>query len=410
MTITAAEADRIADEALALLNAIKNGQWVGQGLTTGGGLTPLDQQMRPIDQLNQAGLPWLVPHVQPLQLVLDLLAGKAGVIQGYADAWQRAGTKVEEIRDQLERVARSETSEWRGEAADRYRRRARELTMALQAAAHVSMATGIMTRQMGEAVADARRRINDLLTDLVQRLISYAKQAVAVEGGVTPNVLAQCTAMINSYQGPIRQIEQQLQRTLDGIRPPTIEPITPQGPSTGERITEGIQTLLSALNPGRAIAGASRVMNMVRRIFGRIGGSRPQQRRPQEVTEAEMIRAIRNSPRTEIGRVEPPSTVRPGENVGNVMHDRVERVVRERWPDVQFNRTGLGERGPDMRVTGRRDPGFDWVEIKPDTDSGIGAFVRREWGRTPEWTGRGRIVTYDSTGRVFEIHFPATTR
>ena len=49
------------------------------------------------------------------------------------------------------------------------------------------------------------------------------------------------------------------------------------------------------------------------------------------------------------------------------------------------------------------------MEIKPDTDSGISAFVRNEWGKSPEWTGRGRIVTYDSAGRVYEIHFPATT-
>jgi len=407
-----AEADRLAEEALALLNSIKTGQWL-QPLTAGGSLAPLDATMRPIDELSTAGLGWLVPHVQPLQQVLDRMAGSAAVIQTFADAWQRAGQQVEEIRDRLARATAAETEEWRGAAGDAYRRQARELTMAIQAAAHVSMATGIVARQMGEAVADARRRVNDLITDLVQRLISYARQAVAVEGGVTPRVLAECTRMINSYQGPITEIERKLEETLNSVQPPTIEPITPQDSSTGDKIIDALGTIAGALNPARVLTGASRVLNAVRRIFGRIGGGRPPRPRPQprEVTEAEMIRAIRTSPKTEIGRVEPPSTVRPGENVGNVMHDRVERVIRERWPDARFERTGLGERGPDMRVTGgRRDPGFDWVEIKPDTDSGISAFVRNEWGKSPEWTGRGRIVTYDNAGRVYEVHFPATTR
>jgi hypothetical protein len=132
------------------------------------------------------------------------------------------------------------------------------------------------------------------------------------------------------------------------------------------------------------------------------------------VTEADMIRAIRASPKTVIGQVPPPSTVPKGANIGNVMHDRVESVVRQRWPDVSFSRTPLGATGPDMpvvsRTPGSPDPGFDWVEIKPDSDSGIGTFVRDEWGKNPSWLGRGRIVTYDSQGNVNEIDFPAETR
>jgi hypothetical protein len=84
-------------------------------------------------------------------------------------------------------------------------------------------------------------------------------------------------------------------------------------------------------------------------------GSRTGRRRFGEVTEAEMIRA---SPTTTIGQVAPP--------IGNVMHDRVESVVRQRWPDVQFSRTA--------------------------------------------WMGRGRIVTYDDLGNVKEIDFPALSR
>jgi hypothetical protein len=404
--VTTTEADRYAEEALALLNSIKSGEWIPPGLTAGGGLAALDATMRPVDDLPRAGLDWLVPHVQPLQSVLDRLAGQAAVIQSFADAWQRAADKVEEIRDHLSRTSATDTAEWLGPAADAYRGRARELELALQSAAAVSAATGIVARQMGEVVADARRKVNELLTDLVQRLISYARQAIAAEGGVTPNVVSQCTNMINSYREPIAEIERKLEQAMDAIRPPTQQVPGPR-PISGEDVAE-VATGIASITPwGRIL----RLWRALRGLFGRRGA--PTQRPPREVTEAEMIRAIRESPRSQIGRVEPPGTVRPGENIGNVMHDRVERVVRERWPDVEFRRTPLGAGGPDMPVTGRRpgspDPGFDWVEIKPNTDTGIEAFVRREWGTTPAWSGRGRLVTYDGQGNVFEIHFPATT-
>jgi hypothetical protein len=335
------------------------------------------------------------------------MAGQASVIQSFADSWQRAADQVEEIRDQLSRSSATDTSEWLGPAADGYRGRARELALALQSAAAVSAATGIVARQMGEVVADARRKVNDLLTDLVGRLISYARQAIAAEGGVTPNVISQCTNMINSYRQPVAELEQKLEQAMDAVRPPT-QQLPAAHPISGADVAE-VATGIASITPwGRIL----RVWRALRGVFGRRG--RQPEPTPREVTEAEMIRAIRNSPRTRIGQVEPSSTVRPGENIGNVMHDRVERAVRERWPDVEFRRTPLGAGGPDMPVTGRRpgarDPGFDWVEIKPNTDSGIEAFVRREWGTTPGWSGRGRLVTYDSQGAVYEIHFPATTR
>jgi hypothetical protein len=286
------EAQAFAEETKRLLDSIKTGEWVKPSIT-GGDLAALSATMQPIKELTSAGLDWLVPYVQPLQDVLDGMAGNAAVIQAFADAWQRAAAKVAEVRDQLARRAEAETSDWLGGAADRYRARARELAFALETAANVSEATGVVARQMGEAVAEARKQVNDLLTDLVHRLNSYAKQAIAVEGGVTPNVLAQCTSMIDSYRAPISAIAQRLEQTLDSIEPPQLP--VPAGPSAAEQaitfLGTFVKTLAENLSPTKIVNGMATGWRWVKAIFsGRGGGSRRQREEDAAYRERERQR------------------------------------------------------------------------------------------------------------------------
>src|SRR5919197_894851 len=73
-TTDTTEAGAFAEETLRLLESIKTGEWVKPSIT-GGDLAALAATMRPIDELSGAGLDWLVPYVQPLQDVLDGVAG-----------------------------------------------------------------------------------------------------------------------------------------------------------------------------------------------------------------------------------------------------------------------------------------------------------------------------------------------
>lgn len=212
-----ATAAREADDAATLLTTITGRGWIAPGLRAGGSMAALGATMRPIDALSSAGLDALRPHVQPLQTVLDRLAGNASVIQSYADAWQRAATRVGEVHQQVNRSARTDTAEWTGEAGDLDRARATEIAESLRGTAASCSAMSEVSRAMGEVVAGARTSVNDLLTDLVRRLISYTRQAMAAEGGLTPNVMAQATRMIDSYRAPIADIEQQLQQTIRNL-------------------------------------------------------------------------------------------------------------------------------------------------------------------------------------------------
>lgn len=397
-TLDAAEAERFLRDTEALLGSINRGTWVPPGMATGGGLTALDQTMRPTADLTTAGLGWLVPHVQPLQSVLDEMTGTAAVVQTWADTSREAAKKLEEIRDQLAARAQAETGEWLGLSGARYRRRARELTEALEGTARTVLAASVMAHQMGELVADARRQVNERLTELVRQLISYARQAVAAEGGVTPNVVARCTEMIRAQSGPIAEIEQRLRKAMDSVRPPALP--APELPSTTEIVIDGIANAINAI---------ANAFGRGKGIFARRGGGGGPPRRT--VTEAQMVRTILNAPKTKIGQVQPPSRWPPDIGVGSEMHTRIDSVVRQRWSNVRFR--PMQKRGPDVPVdrgSGQRDPGFDWVEIKPHTQDGIEKFVNTQWGQNAAWSGRGRLVTYDRAGNIYEIHFPMRTR
>jgi hypothetical protein len=141
------------------------------------------------------------------------------VIQSFADAWQRVSAQVDQVRQQLAGSATTDTAQWHGAAGDRYRAHAAGTTAALGRIVELATAASSATTTMGQATASGRQQAGDLLTDLVQRLISFATQAIAAEGGITSNVLAQSTNMINTYTSPISTIDQRVRQAVSAIAP-----------------------------------------------------------------------------------------------------------------------------------------------------------------------------------------------
>jgi hypothetical protein len=357
------------------------------------------------------------------------MAGQASVIQAYSEHWQTASDKVEEIRAQLGKLAAGDTSQWSGGAAEEFSARAQEIADALETATHVCASMSELTIRMGQVLADARQKAGDLVTSLLRNLISYTHQAAAASGGsgVDPTVLSQCTNMINACGQQIAAIQQQLEQALDNIQPPTTQvDKTPTGPDVVD-IMDIVSNLISVLD---VIRGIGRVWRMIRSLlrFGKkatpsnLPAQLPPPHQPmmppptlpkgpyQEVTQSQMIKAIRDSPKMQIGKVAPPKHWPATTQDGYDMQALTDAVVRQRWPNVQFDSTPRGDGGADMRVTGwdpgTPDPGFGWVEIKPDSAGGIGTFVRNEWGTTQNWSGTGRLVVWDKDGNVNEIDFP----
>jgi hypothetical protein len=128
--------------------------------------------------------------------------------------------------------------------------------------------------------------------------------------------------------------------------------------------------------------------------------------------EATLKSTLMSAKRTPVGSVEPAplgADGRPTTDSGNVMHDRIADMVRQKYPNVQFDpRQPSQVKGPDMKVTGG-NPGYDWIEIKPESQSGIDSFVDNQYmsydvGK--DWVGTGKLFTYDNMGTVYEVDHP----
>lgn len=137
------------------------------------------------------------------------------------------------------------------------------------------------------------------------------------------------------------------------------------------------------------------------------------------VDEAAATREIFRAKRVPLGRVpahEMPKGPLGPAGLGNEMHKilppKIERELQQQFPGIKFRNTTTGYEGPDMIVdrSCKVDPGFDYIEIKPDTESGVETFVRSEWGKSKVWEGRGRLVVYDEHGSYRLIDYELSTK
>lgn len=186
-------------------------------LPAGGDMSSLDASMRPIDALSTADLDWLKPYVQPMQQVLDTMAGKPSVIQSYADSWQHARDSAHQVAQQYGRSVQTQISTWQGSAGDAYRGRAAVVGSALDMTATMCATMSTITSGMGFAAADARKQVNDLVTQLVQQLVSTIGPTAAIQGP-TPDLVAQATQLVNSYQTPVSNVLSQFRQQIADIQ------------------------------------------------------------------------------------------------------------------------------------------------------------------------------------------------
>lgn len=211
-----------ADSALAaaqqLLNDVTSGRWVTGRLKAGGPITPpMEEAAKPIHQLEAAGFGWFVPKVQPLQAAVDRMAVDARWAQTYIDTWQRTSDKINEIGKLLDQYSSSDTTKWQGLAALRYRDRAAEIATALEALDTVDKAKAEAAEELAQVASDAYRQSGQLLTSLVQQLISSLSLAQATSGGMTAQAMADATNLVSSCAARIADVERELIGSVNNL-------------------------------------------------------------------------------------------------------------------------------------------------------------------------------------------------
>ncbi|MFI7673292.1 RHS repeat-associated core domain-containing protein [Actinophytocola sp. NPDC049390] len=162
-------------------------------------------------------LGFAVDLLQPVQDIIDDLAGDPGAIISFGDAWRRSGAMVAEAATFLDQRTEADLAEWEGEAADAYRGFADVRVDALMGIGVLNDTTGTLVVRVGEVVAGVRLHINDIVVALVDWLISTVVPALIAAGTYTSAIVAETTSVIMRVAAEVIRIVQALFATIAAL-------------------------------------------------------------------------------------------------------------------------------------------------------------------------------------------------
>jgi hypothetical protein len=160
--------------------AIENGDW----LSAAGGIaqTALDVigiSGDPLGAISSAGFGWAVAHVSFLREPFDMLLGNPESIKSNAATWTSAGDQLTATAQQYRDAAVTETTQWKGAAANGYRATSATHADSLEAFGKASAGLSAAITGAGQLVAEIRKLVMDLISKAVQKIIMQIIQALA---------------------------------------------------------------------------------------------------------------------------------------------------------------------------------------------------------------------------------------
>ena len=190
----------IAEDIESIAHGVRSRRWVDGTLgVVGTGLDGLALASDPVGALLQYGISWLIEHVRPLSEALDWLAGDPAGIAAHARTWRNVAASLRAESDDLARAARTDLVEWRGAAADTYRRWAGQRDRSLRTVARASDTMALITEGAGMLVGTVRMMVRDAVATVVSRLVVYAGELVATAGLATPLVAEQAATLCAAW-------------------------------------------------------------------------------------------------------------------------------------------------------------------------------------------------------------------
>jgi hypothetical protein len=208
----------IAESVADLVEGIESGNWIDiglGGLTTG--LEALSIVMDPIGSVGANLVSFIIEHVEPLQDVLDKLAGSADAVMAQSQTWKNIAAAVAAVQADYGQESTTDTAGWTGNAADAYRARAADTAALLGAGAQAAQGLGSAVQMAGMLVGAVRETVRDLIADLVGRLTVWAAEALTIVGA--PAAAAQAATAAAKWAARIAQIIKLLIRTLQNLTP-----------------------------------------------------------------------------------------------------------------------------------------------------------------------------------------------
>ena len=161
-------------------NAFEQGDWLGGGLgVVKVAMGVLDVAGDPLGAIGSAGLGWVLGAVSFLREPFDVLLGDSGAVTGSAQSWSGAASQLSDTVRHYRDSATTQTRAWTGAAADGYRAASNNQADGLDALSEASRAISGAMQQGGQAVAQARKVVMDLISDAVMKIIQICIEALA---------------------------------------------------------------------------------------------------------------------------------------------------------------------------------------------------------------------------------------
>lgn len=154
------------------------GDWAMDGLALG--LDALGLIANPLGGLLSAGIGWLIEHLAFLKEPLDDLAGDPEAINRVAAVWgEQVRSEIASISDEYERALSSEIESWKGDAAEKYREKAKLIVAQIRSLEDAATSVSEAVRGSGVLVATVRGIIRDLIAQVVSEIVIAAAAALA---------------------------------------------------------------------------------------------------------------------------------------------------------------------------------------------------------------------------------------
>ncbi|MBB4683247.1 RHS repeat-associated core domain-containing protein [Amycolatopsis jiangsuensis] len=210
----------LLEDATGLKDAIESKNWAAVAIgAVGTALDVLTAVMDPFGAIFAAGVGWLMEHVGPLKEALDALTGNADEIQAQAETWTNVAKELESVSAELTELVKKDLQDWKGDAADAYRKQADDTGKLIASAQKGSEGAASGVQTAGEIVAAVRSLVRDTIADLVGHLISWALQVVFTLGIGMTWVVPQVVSAVAKTASKITQVTTKLVKALKALMP-----------------------------------------------------------------------------------------------------------------------------------------------------------------------------------------------
>ena len=192
----------LAENFQGLVAAIESDGWVddllaGAALGTEVVATAID----PFSALLSNGLGWAMEYFEPLQHLLDELAGLPDAVAAHAATWDNMARELDGMAADLGTHLGGDLPDWNGRAAAAYTAMMGHNVAAIGGLSAVAAAMAAATQAAGNLVQATRDIVRDLIADLVARVIVWAAEAIFEV--TIPVIAAQITSAVVKWAGRI---------------------------------------------------------------------------------------------------------------------------------------------------------------------------------------------------------------